>query len=195
LADDAAPTVKQVNPGDGITAVGINAAITVEFSETMNVSTVNGTTLKLSAAGVPVNGRVEQVSGTVFTFIPDALLLPNTEHQERVVETVKDTAGNPMASAFTSTFVTAAGMDNYQPSVESVSPSDGTSDVPVTGSITIVFSESIGSCSNEFEQLLFDKGMVGTGAGYLVPFRWKYYCHFNTRGAPLRRELLLRSCH
>jgi hypothetical protein len=48
-----------------------------------------------------------------------------------------------MASTFTSPFTTETGMDNYQPTLISVSPSNGTIEVPPTNPVVITFSESV----------------------------------------------------
>ena len=140
LVDSQVPSVVGVNPSDGVTSVAVNSVVSVEFSKLMNQSTVNGSTFKLLSSGVPVSGRVEKVSSTVYRFIPDTLLASNTTYQVSVDGSVKDTAENAMGSPFTSTFTTQSGMDNYQPSVVSISPVSGAT-VPVSASIVITFSE------------------------------------------------------
>jgi len=141
LTDNVAPYAVKVNPPDGVTSVAVNAVVSVEFSEAMNASTVSTSSLRLLTSGTPVSGRVAKVSSRIFEFVPDALLAPNTSYQVSVASSVKDIAGNPMASAFTSTFTTQTGMDNYQPSVTDVNPVNGASGVPVTATAIITFSE------------------------------------------------------
>ena len=141
LTDNVPPSVVMVNPPDGVTSAAINSTVSAEFSEPMDASTVNVSTFKLAHSGIEVSGRVEKVNSTIFRFIPDAMLIPNTTYQVSVASSVRDTAGNPMVSPFSSTFTTQTGMDNYRPSVVGVDPINGATDIPVTSSVTITFSE------------------------------------------------------
>jgi len=143
LADTVGPSVLKVNPSDGNTSVAVNAPVSVEFSEPMNSSTLNSSTFKLKVSGIEVAGGVQRLGSTYFRFIPDDLLLPNTQYQVSIDPSAKDAAGNPLASTFTSTFTTQTGMDNYQPAVISISPSNGTIEVPPTNPTVITFSESM----------------------------------------------------
>jgi hypothetical protein len=126
LTDGVAPSVLRVNPSDGVTSVATNSTVSVEFSEPVSPLTLNSSTFKLIASGTEVSGKVERLGLTYFRFVPDDLLLPDTQYQVRIDTLVEDTAGNVMVSAFASTFTTQTGMDNYQPAVTNISPSNGT---------------------------------------------------------------------
>jgi hypothetical protein len=143
LADPLVPFVVKVNPLDGTASVAINAAVSVLFSEPISPSTLNPSTFKLITSGTEVRGRVERLGLSYFRFVPDDLLLPDTEYQIIIDASVKDTAGNSITSSFTSTFTTQTGMDNQKPAITNLSPSNGTIEVPPTDPIVITFSESM----------------------------------------------------
>lgn len=147
-ADTIAPTVIQLNPPNGIGAVGTNNVITVEFSEPINATTVTPATFSLTAGGVPVNGRVKVVTGprgpnTQAIFTPDVLLGSLISYGVSVGTGITDTASNPLAAPFASSFGTGSGIDNFQPSLLSVSPQNGMTGVPLNTRVTIRFSEPI----------------------------------------------------
>jgi YD repeat-containing protein len=169
-SDDQAPYVVKVNPPAGVTGVAINSVVSVGFSEPMNSSTINGSSFRLSDSGGDVTGRVVADSSTIFSFIPDSLLAPDTQYTITVGTTVTDMAGNYLASAFTSTFTTQMGQDNYQPSVIRVSPYAGQTGVALNSDISIVFDEPINPPS------------VNPSTFHLK-YRGGYYFYFNVSGS------------
>lgn len=106
LEDSTAPYVLNVNPPGGMTAIPINSCVSIEFSETMNAVTINTSTLRLSCSGGDISGKIVKEGPALFSLIPDALLLPDTSYTIAADASLTDTAGNPMGSAFTSTFTT-----------------------------------------------------------------------------------------
>jgi methionine-rich copper-binding protein CopC len=146
-ADAAAPKVMRTNPADGITGVPVNSIISIEFNEPVEPSTLNPGTVTLSAGGVNLSGRIGVAYGnygynTLATFIPDQLL-PSDTLLTVTVDGIKDASGNPLTQAFTSTFTTQSGFDNFRPWVTGVSPVNSAVDVPVNISISVSFSEAI----------------------------------------------------
>lgn len=147
-SDTVAPSVLQVNPPNGVMAVGTNNVITAEFSEPINATTLTTMTFTVSAGGVPVNGRVKVLSGprgpnTQAVFIPDQFLGGTITYTIGITAGITDTAGNPLAAPFASSFDTGSGIDNFQPSVVSVSPRQGETGVPLNTKVTVRFSEPI----------------------------------------------------
>lgn len=51
--DNVPPYVVQVNPPNGVTNAGINASVSVAFSEPMNASTVHDASLHLTTSRGP----------------------------------------------------------------------------------------------------------------------------------------------
>jgi YD repeat-containing protein len=147
-ADTTAPTIVQLNPPNGVGAVGTNNVITAEFSEPINATTVSTTTFSLTAGGVPVNGRVKVVTGprgpnTQAIFTPDQLLGSSISYAVALGTGITDTASNPLAAPFSSSFGTGTGIDNFQPSLLSVSPQNQMTGVPLNARVTARFSEPI----------------------------------------------------
>lgn len=146
--DTGAPSIVQINPPNGVLTAGTNSIVTVEFSEPMDATTVTTTTFSLTAGGVPVNGRVKVATGprgpnTRAIFTPDQLLGETMTYAVVVGTGMTDTAGNPLAATFNSSFGTGSGIDNFQPSVVSVSPQSGMTGLPLNICVTVRFSEPI----------------------------------------------------
>lgn len=150
--DVVMPTVLQVNPPNGVLSVGTNNVITAEFDEPINATTVTTATFSVTAGGVPVNGRVKVVTGprginTQAVFTPDQLLGSTVTYVVSVGTGITDTAGNPLTAPFNSSFQTGVGIDNFQPSLLSVSPQHGATGVPLNARVTVRFSEPINPLS------------------------------------------------
>jgi hypothetical protein len=101
--DTTAPTVSLTAPADNATNVAPNAAVSVTFSETMDVATVTPANIVI----LGVAGTVA-LNGSVATFTPIVPLLPSTNYTAMVTASVKDLAGNAMAADYTWSFTTAA---------------------------------------------------------------------------------------
>jgi hypothetical protein len=110
--DSTPPSISQVTPAIGATDVNRGANVTVKFSEAMNASTINASTITLwDARGIAVPATVSY-NPTNFTAIlqPNSILLGDLETYTAKVEGgatgVTDVAGNPLGSGFQWTFTT-----------------------------------------------------------------------------------------
>ncbi len=75
--DVTAPTLLTLSPPYGITGVPLNTAVTAEFNEPLNRSTVNASTFQLydTVTGLYISGTVSlDATGRVATFMPTQLL-------------------------------------------------------------------------------------------------------------------------
>ena len=107
--DTTAPTVQSVTPANSATSIAVADNITVTFSEAMQSSTIDNTTVTLTDSGSNVASTVSY-SGNVATINPNVVnggLLWNTQYTVNVSTGVKDAAGNALASAYSSSFTTA----------------------------------------------------------------------------------------
>lgn len=106
VSDTTAPTVVAVSPIAAATGLSLTVAPAVSFSEA--VSNTAGISLAPSAGGAAVAATLA-TNGNIVTLTPNAPLAASTSYRLTVPTTVTDLAGNPLASAFTSTFTTGAG--------------------------------------------------------------------------------------
>jgi hypothetical protein len=139
--DATPPGVVSTSPLNGAVNVPVNTVVTVTFSEPMNASTINGSTitLRVTATSAAVPGTVSYNGGTnTATFTPTASLSGPTGYTLTVTTGAKDLAGNSLASPFTSSFTTA---DATPPTVGSTSPVNGSVGVLITSVVTVTFSE------------------------------------------------------
>jgi hypothetical protein len=111
IADTTPPTVTGTTPANGATGISVSAPnITVTFSEAMDQTTINATTInvKVTSSSTPVTGTVSYNTTThVATFTPSANLTANTNYTVTVTTGAKDVAGNPLPGTVTFTFTTA----------------------------------------------------------------------------------------
>jgi hypothetical protein len=145
--DTTPPTVTAVSPANGATGVSPKPRVTVTFSEPIDASTIDNTTITLSDnLGNPVSTSVsyDDVRLTA-TLTPISSLTQKTTYTMTVASTnakqIKDLAGNPQASPYSSSFTTLN--DTTAPTVTVVSPADGTTGVSLLPQVTVTFSESM----------------------------------------------------
>ncbi|MCK4733214.1 MAG: right-handed parallel beta-helix repeat-containing protein, partial [Methanophagales archaeon] len=103
--DTTPPTVTTVSPEDGATDVAIDTVVTATFCEAMDSSTI--TTDSFTLAGSAVSGTVTYDSDTyTATYTPDANLEYDHEYTATLSTAITDKAGNPLAEAYTWSFIT-----------------------------------------------------------------------------------------
>ncbi len=124
------PTVTSINPANGTAGVSTSTAITIAFSEALNASTVNTTTVSLrTSAGTIVPGTVSYNSANhVVTLTPSAALAGGATYTISI-SGVQDTAGNALAGNFTSSFTTTAQPTYVSSSIWPSTTTPGTTDV------------------------------------------------------------------
>jgi hypothetical protein len=138
------PGIVSVIPASGATNVAVDQPMVVIFSEPMDASSLTTATmsLRISSSGAPVPGIVVYNTGTnTGAFYPVDQLAYSTGYTFTVSTGVKDVAGNPLQTAATIPFVTAAPPDVTPPGVSSISPS-GTG-VAVNSTVTVTFNRAM----------------------------------------------------
>jgi hypothetical protein len=143
--DSTAPLVLATYPASHSVGVSLNSAVTVTFNEAIDPATINAQTFILLEDGtIPVAGSVTNV-GTTVQFRPSSNLSAGASYSAVVTTGVKDLAGNALAANLTWGFTTGSvsDSDTVGPHVLSVSPPDGSIDVPVDSPIVITFDEPI----------------------------------------------------
>ena len=105
--DITAPTVTLTDPLNNATAVALNKAVTVTFSEAMTASSISTSTFTLKQGTTAVAGTVSY-SGTTATFTPSAALTASTVYTATITTGAKDVAGNALAASTVLSFTTVA---------------------------------------------------------------------------------------
>ena len=108
--DNILPTIYSTNPLNNATAVGRDKAVSINFSEAMNPSSLTSSfTLKQGTTSVP--GTVSY-TGTIATFTPTNVLSASTVYTATITTGAKDLAGNALAANTVWSFTTSASMAN-----------------------------------------------------------------------------------
>ena len=145
LADTTAPTIVTRAPVIGATNVAINTNVVVTFSEVMDLTTINSTsiTLKPTAGGANVTATVTCNSPcTTATLDPASDLINGTSYTVTVSPTISDAAGNQLGAQPGWTFTTVN--DTTAPSiVPPTSPVDGATNVSRGATVSVTFSEDM----------------------------------------------------
>ena len=121
-ADTTPPVITSRSPAANATNVTRDTNVSVQFSEPMNPSTINGSSIRLrkQGAGSDVAANVSY-SGNTATLNPDVDLDPNAVYTATVAGTVQDTSGNLLGANDSWAFTTAAQAPNA-PSLSVTSP-------------------------------------------------------------------------
>ena len=142
-ARPAAPTVTLTSPGSNVTGADPVGNITATFSS--NVTGVTGAqfTLRLgtSATGTIVSRVVTyDAVNRLATLNPNATLAGNTTYTARLLSSIVDGTGQPLAP-MTWSFTTGA--VNPPPTVAALTPAANAVGVPRAGNISMTFSEPV----------------------------------------------------
>ena len=100
--DITPPNVITTTPAAGGSSVGVNAAISVTFSETVDQSSI---AFSLRAGAVPVAGSLTY-NGTTAIFTPQNILAYSTQYTATVGAGLRDLAGNAMTADYLWAFTT-----------------------------------------------------------------------------------------
>jgi methionine-rich copper-binding protein CopC len=150
---DNAPTVQSHTPADNATTQATDSAITVVFSEQVNV-TANAFALECpTGTTIAFTNTTGNGPASSFSLQPNAALPLDTTCSVTVVAaevTDADTIDPPdaMASDYSFSFTTDAA-----PEVQSTTPATGAIDVMLDTTIQVTFSESVQATSASFELL------------------------------------------
>ena len=101
------PMISSTNPLNNATLVERNKVISANFSEAMDLSTINGNTFSLKQGTTVVPGTVSY-SGTTVKFTSTNILEANTLYTATITTGAKDLAGNALAANLAWSFTTVA---------------------------------------------------------------------------------------
>jgi hypothetical protein len=159
--DTVAPLLAATSPANGASGVAVNARVIVQFNEPMETVGI-GQPFVVTSGGNTVSGSVS-ASGdrTALIFTPSSLLAPSTVYSV-TVNGLQDLAGNAAAPvAFSFTTGTSAVADTTRPSVVSVNPTNGATNVVTSSVIVWTLSEAIDATSVSSNSVLVRNNNTG----------------------------------
>lgn len=108
VVDVTAPSIISVVPEDNSDSISVGSSISVQFSEELNVETIDLQSVILSASGGAVTGSLDFDSvNKVLTMTPSSPLEYGVAYTLEINDSIQDIAGNFLQTAFISGFVTA----------------------------------------------------------------------------------------
>jgi hypothetical protein len=149
LSDTTQGTITLSSPAPGSTGISINAAITVALNKVVDPLSVvpntfavyanNNSNQRIPGAIVIGNG------GTALTFTPIGPMPPGTPIDVYVgySSSLYDLAGNTFNYLYNATFTTATTTELTPPTIVSVTPANGTSNVGPNAVVTLIFSKAL----------------------------------------------------
>lgn len=155
--DVTAPTVTAFSPSGG--AVSVSTTVAVTFSEAMDPGSVSVVLTPPADLGT----ATWNAGNTVATWAPAAALLPSTLYSATVAG--EDPSGNALAGTLTFAFTTAAPPDTTPPTIASVSPGAGQTNVAWASNVSVNWSEAMDTAATNGAFALRQHGVATPLAG------------------------------
>lgn len=134
-------TVISTIPTNGATGVPVDQALTANFSQAVDCSTVTTSTFTLAGPAGAVAGTIV-CAGASATFSPTSNLAINSLYAATITTGVADLAGTALASNYVWGFRTGPN-PNILPAVISTDPANNAVGVPLNQKITATFNEAM----------------------------------------------------
>jgi len=142
LTEQSPPTVVNAIPADEATKVAVMTDVVIEFSELMDTVSV-----------VDAISFTPEISNQIFSWNKNSLTITGdsmtylTSYTVVIAATAADAAGISLASAYEFNFTTDS--ENSPPKIVDIKPVDGSVDIAIDSSLTIMFSKSMNTASVE----------------------------------------------
>src|SRR5690606_7104886 len=163
---DNPPTVTATTPANGATGVALDANLVVTFSEAV---TTTGSWFTVSCTDSGAHSASVSGGPTTYTLTPSPAFAADESCTWTVIAAnVTDNDGTPDHPA-TDTVVTFQTRDPsaFPPTVVSITPADGATNVPPASDISVVFNETVTTATGAFS-LACDAApvsLIATGSG------------------------------
>lgn len=162
--DGTAPQIESVTPAMGAKSVSTSIAVAIQFSEAMDVDTIDETTILLTGPS-SIDYSVEYNEESYFArVIPGSNLEENQSYAVTVLNSVKDESGLGLADDVTWTFKTgssASGGDD--PELVYVNPMPDSEDVNPAETIAVQFDDDMDEDTIDNNSFCLYKGTTYTG--------------------------------
>jgi len=119
------PLVTITDPIDDAIDVPLDKVVTATFSKTMDLSTINSSTFKLTNGLIPVLGFIDY-EGLEGNFTPNTSLLPSTVYTATITTGAKDLEGNALATDTVWSFTTSTPIEQFTVALSSSPLTGGT---------------------------------------------------------------------
>ena len=157
VADTILPTVLEMHPAENETDVALNQAIVITFSEAMDKTTINTSTVIVTQGSTLVSGAVTY-TGTTATFTPTTDFNPNTEYTVTLTTGAKDLSGNAIAGNQVSSFTTGAAADIILPMANATDPLNDATGIARNKVVTLTFNETMDQATINNETFTLKQG-------------------------------------
>ena len=145
VANDPATTtgtVLRATPNG--TEIPLNAIVEIEVSEPVDPDTVNAANVSLrSNFSQPVPATLSLREGNrIIRLVPTTSLAPNQSYSIHTLAGLLDAQGQPVAGSFAS-FATGTGLDEATPTVDAVTPLNGSTNLGINALVRVRFTEPV----------------------------------------------------
>lgn len=168
--DIVPPFVVSTYPEDGATGVEYTTNLAANFNESIVPETVNQNTFLVSSyAGDPIAGWISvSEGGDMATFQPTTALLLNANYTATLTTAITDLSGKSMNEDYVWSFQTGEG-DTIAPTILSVQPQDGSTNVSLHASLKASFSEPMQSTTITTDSFLLYDATSNRVSGTVMP--------------------------
>jgi|GEM_PF-3126442 len=159
------PSVVTTSPVNSASNVSVNTSISVTFIDTMDPTSFDTTTFEVH------DNNYNQVSGTLsannktVTFTPSAPLSPYGWYYVQIASGVRNLQGNTMFHDYSWSFQTGPLPDTGAPSVTTVMPAIGATDVSLATTVQVGFSEAMNPATINASNFLLKDAAINLVSG------------------------------
>ena len=163
-ADTTASFVTQISPADGSVDIDRNNRVTLTFSESLNYTTLNNSTIGLYANGVELSTSIGRSYDNRTITLSSSSIPANSVISVVVTDDVKDLLGNSVQD-FVSLYTTGVNRETGRPSIVSIYPGNNASNVDLNKPVVMFTNEAIdeGTITDESLRVSQD-GVLITGS-------------------------------
>ncbi len=140
IPDTTKPTVTVSDPLTNATGIALNKAVSLSFSEAMDLTSLSASTFSLLQGTTVVAGAVTSTS-TKITFTPTNNLEGSKIYTATLTTGAKDLAGNTLAANYVISFTTVPPPDVTPPLVTVSDPLNNATGVATNKAVTVTFNE------------------------------------------------------
>jgi hypothetical protein len=162
-ADTTPPTVT-ISPTNGTTNAGLNTAVVLTFSKSINPTTITASSVNILNGETPVNPSTS-ISGdnrTVVLNYNNTVLPAGATLTVTATSLITDLSGNALANT-TSQFTTMPAVSTSAPTVINMRPGNGATNVPTTTAITLFTSTPMNASTLPGALHVSQNGVIITG--------------------------------